>query len=278
MGISFIFKEYRWRIIATFSLLVLENVARVFQPLLLGLAINDLLEGDNQGLWWFGALYIFGFMVGTARRYYDTRVYTAIYANTATHMATANGSSEMTISAITARSSLIKELVDFFEHDLPQAFSSVIGVVGAIVLLATFHLWIALGCLLCIILILAIYGISTNRIYAFNVGLNDELEKRVDVLHTRAPKSIFNHFRSIARWMVKMSDLDTLNYGLVELLLFGLAVFALFMSVQMPNATAGSIFSVLTYVLEFAEGIYMLPMVFQQLIRLREIRNRLENA
>ncbi|CAL2104548.1 ABC transmembrane type-1 domain-containing protein [Tenacibaculum sp. 190130A14a] len=271
-----IFKKYKWKISLTFLLLVLENIAKVLQPLILGIAINDLINKKNDGLWLFCILYGIGFVIGAIRRYYDTRAYTSIYTNVATEIAEKQNEKQIEVSAIAARSALVKELVDFFEYDVTQAFTSAISVIGALVMLALFNWWIFGGCLLAIIIILLIYTFSSERIYKYNIGLNDELEHRINVLEKREHTGIFNHFKNIANWLVKMSDLETINFSIIEVVLFALAIFALYISASAVNATAGSIFSVLTYVLEFSGGVFMLPIIFQQIIRLQEISARLK--
>ncbi len=275
-SIKAIFKRFKWKISITFSMLVIENVFKVLQPLVLGIAINDLINKSNDGLWLFCILYSASFLIGVIRRYYDTRAYTSIYTVIASEVAAIQNQKNISVSTIAARSSLIKELVDFFEYDVTQAFTSLISVVGALVMLALFDWWIFGACLITILLIFIIYMLSNKKIYDYNIGLNDELEHRITVLETREQLGIVKHFRNIARWMVKMSDLETLNFGIIEILLFVLAIFALYVSASAVNATAGGIFSIITYILEFSNGIFMLPIVFQQLIRLQEISARLK--
>jgi len=275
-SIKSIFQNFKGEIMLTFLLLIMENVAKVLQPLVLGIAINDLINGSNDGLWLFCVLYGIGFVIGTLRRYYDTRAYTSIYTNVASDIAKIQNDKGIEVSAIAARSALVKELVDFFEHDVTQAFTSAISVVGALVMLALFDWWIFGGCLVAIIIIVLIYTFSTKRIYGYNIGLNDELEHRINVLEAREQTGIYNHFKKIAKWLVRMSDLETVNFSIIEAVLFVLAIYALYTSASAVNATAGEIFSVLTYVLEFSGGVFMLPIIFQQVIRLREISSRLK--
>lgn len=271
-----IFRRFKLKISLTFLLLVLENLAKVLQPFVLGMAINDLIAGKSDGLWMFCGLYLASFIIGTIRRYYDTRAYTSIYTAVASEIANEQNKKEIPISTISARSALVKELVDFFEHDVTQGFTALIGVVGALVMLALFNWWVFAGCLITILIIIFIYWLSNKKIYAYNIGLNDELEHRINVLESRQASSISAHFKNISRWMVKLSDLETLNFSIIEVLLFLLAIYTLYTSASAENATAGEIFSALTYVLEFSGGVFMLPIIFQQVIRLREISSRLK--
>lgn len=276
-SLSSIFKRFKWKISITFSLLVLENIFKVLQPFVLGIAINDLINQKNDGLWIFCILYGVSFFIGLIRRYYDTRAYTSIYTVVASEIADIQNQKDVSVSTIAARSSLIKELVDFFEYDITQAFTSLISVVGALIMLALFDWWLFAACILTILIIFSIYTLSNKKIYNFNIGLNDELEHRITILEKREQNGIVRHFKNISKWMVKMSDLETLNFGIIEVVLFVLAIFALYVSASAIDATAGSIFSIITYILEFSNGIFMLPIVFQQLIRLQEISTRLKS-
>src|SRR5262245_30016306 len=48
--LGMLFRSYRWRILLTYGLFNVENLLRVAQPVVLGLAINGLLEGSYWGL------------------------------------------------------------------------------------------------------------------------------------------------------------------------------------------------------------------------------------
>jgi ABC-type multidrug transport system fused ATPase/permease subunit len=275
-SIQSIFRRFKTKIGITFFLLILENAFKIIQPLILGIAINDLINNKNDGVWLFCLLYSLGFIVSVIRRYYDTRAYTFIYTKVVSEVTEIQQEKGISISVISARSSLIKELIDFFEHDIAQAFTSVISVVGSLIMLLYFDTSIFIASIISVVLLYLIYFLSYSKIYKFNVGLNDALENRVDVLESKDSKGIHNHFNGIAKWLIKLSDLDTLNFGIIEIILFILTIFSLYVSASAIDATAGSIFSVITYVLEFSTGVYMLPIVFQQVIRLKEISERLK--
>ena len=259
--------------------MLFENLTKVAQPFVLGIAVNDLIGKSSRGLWMFCMVYAIGFVLGIARRFYDTRAYTFIYKETATTLVGKQQRQNIELSVLSARTALLKELVDFFEYDASQALAALISVIGALIMLLFYDFWIFIACLLCIVLILLIYKLSESKILNFNTNLNDELEERIKVLENKTEKEVTaNHFKNIAKWLVKLSDLETKNFGLIEVLLFITAIYSLYISATALNATAGSIFSTITYVLEFSNGIFMLPFVFQQLIRLQEISSRLEEV
>jgi len=271
-----IFKQYKAKVSFTFFLLALENGFKVIQPFVLGLAINDLLEKTFDGLILFAILYLISFFIGIFRRYFDTRVYTKIYSDLATSLSEQQFKHHVSISTISARSSLVKELIDFFEQDLPQAFAAIIQVIGSVVMLYLFDFWVFLACLVCILLIYIIYAFSSSIIYKYNTGFNDEYEKRLDILKTKDVKQVRSHFNSISDWMIKLSNLEVVNFGIIEFILLALSIFTLVLASQIPNVSPGEIFSIMTYVLEFSQGVFLLPFLYQQVIRLKEISERLK--
>jgi len=275
MTLKKIFTRFKWKILGTFSLLSLENVLTVSLPFFLGLAINDLLDKSFRGLIYFVAADILRLIIGTARRVYDTRVYTTIYTVVASETVENHRQKKVGKSATITRANLVRELIDFFERDLTMGFSSLVSVLGAMVMLAIFDLWLLLGCFVALVLILIIYAFSEKRIFNLNRNYNDELENQVDIISDKPKLMVLRHFRKLARFTVKLSDLESINFGLSELVLFALAIVALIISVNGPNVTPGGIFSILSYILEFAEGIFLLPIIYQQVIRLKEISGRL---
>ena len=81
-----LFAVYRLRILFTYALLNLENLAHLAQPWALGLAINDLTRGSYGGLLLFAAQHLGYILLSAWRRVYDARAFTAIYADLATRL------------------------------------------------------------------------------------------------------------------------------------------------------------------------------------------------
>ena len=272
-----IFRRFWQRITLTFSLLTLENIVNVLQPWVIGLAINDLLAGQWSGVMLLSGLELSRLIIGTLRRLLDTRAYSSIYATLAPEIVAEQRAKGTPESAIVTRSNLVEELVQFFENDLPYGFTSAVQILGAVVMLYIFDWRLFLGCLVAIGIIGIIYKLTEGRIFRLNTELNDELEHQVEIVSKRPQLAVVKHFKRLRGWQVRLSDIESVNFALFEVVLFALIIFALFISAQGDSVTPGSIFSILSYVLEFAEGVFILPIIFQQLIRLREIGMRLQH-
>ena len=108
INLGSIFKRYRWMILGTFMLLTIEIVLIVLYPLLMGQAINGRLnEQSNFYLYLFAAALFIHLIVGTARRLYDTRVYSYIYADQAPKMVASHQQKGYSDSHIAGRCQLL---------------------------------------------------------------------------------------------------------------------------------------------------------------------------
>ena len=79
----------------------------VLYPLLIGLAIDDLLADSLQGMFHLGLLAIASVLVGSARRLYDTRIYAGIYERVAVELVEREALAGASVSRTTARADLL---------------------------------------------------------------------------------------------------------------------------------------------------------------------------
>jgi ABC-type multidrug transport system fused ATPase/permease subunit len=270
-----LFLRFKWQITITFILLTFEAILIVLIPYAIGLSIDSLTQKEFDGIYILAFILLLLLIIGTARRLYDTRVYSKIYALISSTLIKKYKKEKRDPSIIVTRSTLVKELVDFFEHDLTEAYISLVGIVGALVMISFINIYVFLLSLGSFLLIFLIYGLSEKKIFTENANLNRELENRLNIIHGR---NIFivPHFKKIVTSMVKLSDIESYNYIVIELLIAVLIITSLLIGVN-ADLTAGHIFSMLTYVLDFSLEVLMLPLLFQQFIRLKEITNRINH-
>lgn len=270
--------RFKWKISGTVLLIMIENGLLLFVPLALGIAIDELLTGTYQALMYLALLFCVLSLVGFVRRLYDTRVYARIYALLSYETTLAQQGSGASVSETNSRVEMVSEFIEFLEQDMVNAISAVFSFLGALVLLAYFDIKLILAGIVLTISVLFIYGISYQRYYRLNFKLNNQKEKQVDFLMRKINKAIFTHFKKLSRITIKLSDLESINYGLVFLLISAFLVITLVITAQISFITAGKIFSILSYAWDLCEAVLVLPAVLQQLIRLREITHRIENS
>ena len=140
ISIKSLLVRFRWRILFTFVLVALEALTGILFPLLIGIAVDGLLEDSFEGL-----LYLFiagaaALILGSARRFYDTRIYSRIYSKITPEMIENEIKKGASVSRISARTSLLTEFVEFLENSMPQMITALISLVGILAIIATLNI------------------------------------------------------------------------------------------------------------------------------------------
>jgi hypothetical protein len=271
-----LFRAYRGRILFTYALINGENVTRLAQPYLLGLAIDDLLKSSWRGLGFFTLQQAIYTAAGVARRMYDARGFTGIYAEVAGRLVRQQRGRGVPVSSVAARSALSRQLVDFFERDLPIALQGLYSVGGALIMLALSEAALVPFCLVLLLptsLLSYTYGRKTLTL---NARLHDELEREVGVIDRNRVREVRGHYRRVARWEIRLADCESLNFGLMQICVLGLMVAALVRSC-LPGADAGHIAAVFGYLTMFVLGLINVPLLVEQFNRLRDIGRRVRS-
>lgn len=276
VSLKSLFLKYKIQILFTFLLLSIESFLLVIIPFSIGKAIDTLQNNSYLGIYILMAVLFSILLISTSRRLYDTRVYSKIYTLLSTSVIKDQKRRTIDTSKILTRSNLIKELVDFFEHDLTEAYTAFIGVVGALIMLWYINTYVFIICLSVIFLIYFVYSLSEKNIFNENSELNTELEKRLNIIREKN-SLLISHFKRISKNMIRLSDIESYNYILIQILIAFVIIGALFIGVKAKLST-GEIFAMLTYVLNFSFEVLTLPIIFGQTIRLKEIIYRINKG
>ncbi|MEM1111835.1 MAG: ABC transporter six-transmembrane domain-containing protein [Pseudomonadota bacterium] len=275
LSLQSIFLRFKWRISLTLSLVILETLLALLYPLFIGWAINGLLDDSFDGIYWLAGLGVASVLMGVARRFYDTRIYSHIYRIITPEMVAREKAKGQPVSKIAARSSLLTELVEFFENALPEVIEAIVGLVGVLIILSTINLSVFLASLALLALVVIIYLFTGKLNYRLNAGYNNELEHQVDAIRQADMRQVHRHFRRLMRWNIKLSDLETVTYLVLWMGVVGLFVYAPVAAIDGGIVDYGLIVALLMYVFDFIEKVSALPLYVQQLIRLKEIANRI---
>ncbi len=272
---STILRKYAGRISITFIILIIENLLLLLEAFILGVAINGLTVRDWDGVLLFLGLEVAITIVGVIRRFYDTRAYGSIYREIGNDISVTAIENQDDLSPAIGRADLLQEVVDFFENEMPMGFASVFAIVGALVMLFVLSPLVGLVGLGAALGIGAIFVFSRHRIKSLNKIMNDELESRARVFLDRQREPLAAHFANLVRQKISLSDLEARNFGLSYLFVILMIAFALYQSVAVDQTSIGNVFAILTYTSQFAQGVLVLPMMYQQYIRTAEITGRI---
>ena len=135
-------QTHRRRLIATFSLVGLDNLLLLVYPVFGGWVINAVMEGKVWQAMLYGVVVLLMWLIGAARRIADTRTFTQIYTEIAVPVVLEQRKREVPHSAITARVALSREFVSFFEEHLPIAATSLVSIFGACMMLLILEFWV----------------------------------------------------------------------------------------------------------------------------------------
>ncbi len=271
-----IFRAHRGRILFTYALFALENLVGLAGPLALGLAINGLLQRSWAGLVLFASQHALWVALATFRRAYDTRTFTAVYGELAARLVLLQRQEAVAVSQVAARSALSREIVDFFERDLPFVLHTLCGVAGAVLMLALIE-WRVVPLCLALLVPLALFSLVYGRkTLALNRGLHDQLEAEVNVIEQGGPAAVREHYAALARWRVWLSDWDAIGFAGMQSLLLALLAAALVLGCG-DGGSAGHVATVVGYVQVFALGLLNVPALVEQLGRLRDVARRVSS-
>ncbi|MEM7208345.1 MAG: ABC transporter six-transmembrane domain-containing protein [Pseudomonadota bacterium] len=275
LTLTAVFRRFRWRISFTVSLVVVETLLDLLYPLFIGWAISDLLYESFNGIYLLVGLGSLSLLIGSARRFYDTRIYAHIYQVIAPEMVAKEKDKSQSVSTIAARSSLLTELVEFFENALPEVITVVIGVVGVLIIVSTLNVDVFFACLALLLLIVIVYSTVGSLNYRLNAGYNTELEKQVEMIKQLNISHVRSHFERLMQWNIKLSDLETGTYFVLWLGIIALFVYTPITAIKHGTVDHGLLVALLMYVFSFIEKAATLPLYVQQVIRLKEITNRI---
>lgn len=272
MALRKILSRFRIRMSITFLLVLLEGTLAILFPLVIGYAINDALKGVYDGAMLLGGLGVLSLVIGSSRRLIDSRFYSRVFKELGYDIGTVEG---LAPSKQTARLSMLREVVEFFENSVPQIVNSIIGLIGTLIIVATLNAKIFVGCLVILLLVFGVYALTKNRTIQFNTAYNNALEEQVNVLSKNDKPKLKSYLHGLMRWNIKLSDLETINFSIVWLLMMGFLVISIIWSVETEGVNYGTVFALVMYVFQYIESVVTLPLFYQQWLRLKEISSRL---
>lgn len=267
--------RYRAKISVTWLLLLGEAVLILFIPLAIGYTVDTLIDGHKFGVYTLVALCTALMLFGAARRFWDTRVYSAIYQGLATSLVEHHAREGTATSTVSARVSLLYEVVEFFEEYVPELLGGAVAFIGVMIILGVIDLQVMGLSLFASLLVMLVYGFSSGRIMHYNRHQNDEMEQQVEVLSRGSRRRIDVHFRRLMKWNIRLSDLETLCFSLVWVVLASLLIVSVVLIVENGSVSAGRKVTAIMYVFQYMEVVMGFPLIYQQVIRLQEITGRL---
>jgi hypothetical protein len=260
----------------TYALTVIEDLLELSYPWATGLAINGLLAQDYRMIAPVMIAWVLHTAIGCGRQMYDTRLYTKVYNSVVIDTVLRQRQSGIEPTKVAARSAMSREFVTFFEKDMPVLLNTLVSLVGSAAMLFYYDLVIGALAASLIIPVAILNRRYMRRSLMLNEGLNNQLEHEVEVIEAATESAVSRHFADVRSWRVKLSDADAFNWTAIEALSILVFIPVLLRVTYMPGADFGAVFAIFVYVWRLMEKLDMMPQIVQQLMRLKDIRRRIE--
>ncbi|MFM8821649.1 MAG: ABC transporter six-transmembrane domain-containing protein [Phenylobacterium sp.] len=267
------FRPERKRVLFAYLLLIIEEVALLFMPALMGLTVDRLLAGDRSGLFFLAGGVTAILASGGLRRLYDTRVFAAAELRLAEGIALAPSPASIRV----ARLRQVHELVQTYERSVPEALSALVAGAGSLAISFWYDWRVGAAALVVALILLGIDRIYARRMNRLNRSLNDRTDQDLDVLRSEDAERVRSHLEAWRRLRVARSDSEIGVYAVNWLFLLVMILGVLVLIAQ-PDASPGTVFAQMSYVLAFATSWERLPVITERLAQARDVTRRLAST
>lgn len=284
MHLRELFKRYRTKISFAVILVVIENLAWIIEPYLLGLVIDDLIDKAYidptlNTFWpifaWVG-LFVLNSSVGAYRRVYDTKLFTHIFTKIATYVSQDSLEKNLTVSQTAARAELSYQYIAFLQYRMPEIIDHMVAIFGAVIAMYLFDWRISVTCAVIIVPLYFINKFYVNKVSKHQKEYHDKYEDVVDIISKKDPKEVEKYYDDLAKPQVKISNWGALNFGLMRFVLLFIFIAVIYISIDLDEFSAGELFSIVAYLWTFVTASETLPELLESWTSLQDISRRLK--
>lgn len=265
------------RLSLAYILTIAGGLSGQLYPVATALAINGVLLDNYHAILWLVACHFTTLALEVSAKMVDTRAFTKVYADLADYLAVRSFQRNIDPAIVASRIALSREYVTFLERDVPALLTTCVAVLVSVSALFWLDPIVAITSLILVIPLGLVSRWLAKRSYKINVRLNYRLEHEAMLLKTGRITSIARHFRVLAGWRVRLSDIEARAYFKMELVVIALFSIALARLGSGPLVEAGSIYAIFSYIWKYVLALDGIPILIQQLSKLKDLNGRLIN-
>jgi ABC-type multidrug transport system fused ATPase/permease subunit len=284
MTITTIVKKFKYSIILVLSFVLLENIAWIIEPTFFGKLLDALIdkfydkEQINYALPLFIwiIIYLLNVLGGTLHRYFSGKVYSKIYADTATNVIVYSKKQGFPISKMFARAELAKEYIIFLKERLPEVTWQLSATFGAVIALFFYDWRIAGVAVLVIIPIAFINNIYRKNVVTLQKDLHDTREDQYKIFEAGDISKIHEYYHNMVIPQTKIAKWSSFDYLIIKTLLMVIFIVVLFISVDVDKFSTGKVYAIVAYIWTFISSTDYIPGLMESLTAVRELNTRLK--
>lgn len=270
-----IYQQNKFRLFVVYALNILEESAYLAVPAASGMLIDSFLNGTTNGIVIFSAVYLGWNILGVLRKALDTISFTKIYNDVTIKIIEHHKAKNIDTGKINARIELLREVVTFFETDLPFLANSFVTMLGAAGLLYFYNPQLMLICLVIIVPSLIVNYWFGKKMVAATTAVNNEYEKQLDIIENENLDGIRHYLQNIRRINIRKSTLEAVNFGTLEIFVFTMIFASIYIVCHTPNIDYGAIVAIYGYILKFAYSFDFIPHLTERMALMSDIQHRL---
>jgi len=283
MQVKEIFNRFKGGITLALSLVLIEKVAWIIEPTVLGDVIDAMIGA--HGFPAFGPalfpvlLWVFIFSlnsgVGAYRRSRSEKIFLNIYCELATSIAVNTRDQKLSPSKATARAELSREYISFFQYRIPEIIEQGIDIFGTIIALSLFDWRLSVVCLCMVVPLTFISYFYSKKISVCQKHFHDSREDAYNIFVTQDPEKVRQYCNRMAQWQQRIANWGAFNFGVVRIFLLGIFLVILYIAIGFDNFSTGNIYSITAYVWTFVTSSEYLPEQLESWTSIRDISSRL---
>lgn len=283
MHLSELLRKFRLSIFIAVCLILIENLAWIVEPYLLGKVIDALIDKEftnpATNIFWPIFIWVFLFCVNTGvgsfRRVYDTKIFTKMFTKLVTYVSESSFKKNLSTSLTSARAELSYQYISFLQFRMPEIVDNLISIFGAIIALYLFDWRISLTCL---VIVIPLYFV--NKFYVFKVSphqkeYHDKYEDVVEVISKKDPLHVEKYYEELAKPQIRISKWGALNFSLMRGVLLIIFLCVLYIAIDLDGFSAGELFSIVAYLWTFVTSSEYLPELMESWTSLKDISQRI---
>lgn len=268
--------DQRLVLVGVFILTILESILYVSQYYLIGLSINGLLENSLSGIYWLTGVFTAKVIISFYKEKRGRVTYNKIYGQLIKETVAEPLDQGERLRELSPRNNIIYTIADFFRKDLIKGFSTIVRMILVLVMLVFMNWSVFLACIICGLILLLLFLIQRKKITALSEELAEELKQEHLVLEYRDTEYLYEYQMNLERLEDALSKIRRRFLLVVETTTFLLMLVALIMVVNADGHNAmGTFFALLYYVFTFSEGIYVLPPIYQNYMKVQKMSLKL---
>ncbi len=209
-----IIKNYKLKILLTYTLFLFNSVYLVLEPTMNGWVTEQIIIYRNTDI---AILSLFGFwlvycLINFLKQLYDTRLFSSIHTDLVTKMVDSHIQKQTDTSTIVSHAGLIYQFRAFLEYDLTNIIGTLVSFFVSIFLLISINWQMGLMATVAIPIVIFFNQRLFQKTTENYTIQNNLYEKFVDTIDQKNLQAITEYFQRRKKLEIKISDLSAFNF------------------------------------------------------------------